>query len=839
MYGEDGAQFSVSEEDTIFQIISGGKDIAMVSAFDELVQLLEAELLQEMDGAQTTDTGKQEDYIIGEAQTGGSSLVDNIIVEEDEEMERGSIFLQGSKHDPTKSITETHDQLLQACQLFTKTLQIQAQVKANVSDFISSKDPNCVKDAYKMIVGCMENVSKGLSLLEKCKSLSLEATRDKENMLHTVNSLKLEISKQLDYETELAQEMVELSKRINFYEEEIRNLESKCKKLESSKDEAVSKAETLNIRFNELTQQLEISNQEKSALKTQIKNLNENVNFLEALNDNHKDDIVKDREMYNTLEEANKHLATFKEGYYEKKEKLHKAENQIHALESKLAATIRDLNSEHQYTVSLKLEVQELKERIGDLESQRREFMNNLSASNIQFSKVFQHEAGMIPFGISMPNSKMVSARESLVVNKRGDDYVGQSLNVPLPSGNIAGSQFKQAFMGMRSQAVSQKSSVLLQKTMPTQVEEEDDDDIFNQLPPKTGNSGYKSNDKAPDLNFFRMGSAAEEFKRKHEKEDAMQLPESPQLLPIASQRTEESSQSPIEKSRRFNKRESTQGFNPYSSRLSNRYSTAMPRGKQVIGSILARDSRVSMVLAALGSDDKQDGEFELRQDYMNMSIKDKVVVELNKLGDDIQPQQCYSDTAFLFDTKYRKTRIILVITQCSIAFFSLRSFKLLKLYSLKTLKGVTISSSNYTLCVLHFNTMADILMESYRRLEMICYLNHVVKIAGLPKFELNVRKRFIIKGESKNSMPAKLEVSDPNLKLTMPFLQDTLRNSKKNGFLSTQSKHWYGTTVKEYFCLLSNIGIICFKKYGVSYFHSEQNSRGVPANTRSSDDQG
>ena len=148
-----------------------------------------------------------------------------------------------------------------------------------------------------------------------------------------------------------------------------------------------------------------------------------------------------------------------------------------------------------------------------------------------------------------------------------------------------------------------------------------------------------------------------------------------------------------------------------------------------------------------------------------------------------------------------------------------MRKTKLMKLYLLKSLKGVTISADNFTLSVFQFEKQADILLESYRRLELISYINQMFHSNKLQKFSLVVRKRFIIKNDEKQKIPEKLEVSDPSISINLPFLQEAIRNSKKSGYLWREKKNWFGGhSVTEYFCLLSNIGIIYFKKYGVSF---------------------
>lgn len=238
----------------------------------------------------------------------------------------------------------------------------------------------------------------------------------------------------------------------------------------------------------------------------------------------------------------------------------------------------------------------------------------------------------------------------------------------------------------------------------------------------------------------------------------------------------------------------------------------------RLTGSILQdtsfRDSRVSRLLQTIGGMGKNK-DFELKQDYLGMMNLEYVLSDLRRMGDDTPAQQCYSDNVFLFDGNFKKNRMIVVLTTEAISFFHPQKKVLLKLYQLKSLQGVTISASNYTMAVLHFANQTDLLLESFRRLEMIGYISHCRKRKMIPALQLTVCKRFLIK-DPKQSVPAQIEVSDPSLKIGLSFLQQAIRNSKKSGFLVIKGKHWYGgTKLSEYFWLLSNIGMIAFKKYG------------------------
>lgn len=357
--------------------------------------------------------------------------------------------------------------------------------------------------------------------------------------------------------------------------------------------------------------------------------MNQSINLLEAITDNQKEDMVRDREMVDNLESNNKNLQSYKQAYLDKKVECDQFELKINGLETELRNSRDDYLNEKDFGAILKREIRELKDKVAEYESLKKEYMNNLGVSklglsSLNFSKMFQHDGtGGTSIPVSIPVSKsisrMVSNRESVV-------KVSTKTNT-IPESTI--------FM------ISDKREV---------------------------------KDSAPQVNFFAV-------------EDAMDKKK--QIIRDSSP-------------------------NPYMSLKQ----SLMPQG-----SLRVSNSRISNLLLAIGG--YANGEiFNIKQDFMGMSSDPKVISELAKLGDDIEANRCYSDTMFLFSKTFKKTRFIVVVTKYSISFFNLRKNKLMKLYLLKSLKGVTISANNFTLCVLHFENQADLLIESYRRLELVSYIN-------------------------------------------------------------------------------------------------------------------
>ena len=67
-----------------------------------------------------------------------------------------------------------------------------------------------LSDSYKMIGSCIDQVSKAVSQIERVRFNHAELNREKDFLSHTIQSLKLELTKLTEYEQNLAEENVEL-----------------------------------------------------------------------------------------------------------------------------------------------------------------------------------------------------------------------------------------------------------------------------------------------------------------------------------------------------------------------------------------------------------------------------------------------------------------------------------------------------------------------------------------------------------------------------------------------------------------------------------------------------
>lgn len=669
-----------------------------------------------------------------------------------------------------------------------------------------------------------------------------EHNRQIDHMSQTVQALKVEIARLTEYSQQLSEENVELLKRITFFEEENKQVLSMNKRIESFKEDAQLKIDLLQVKFVAKSKECEQLVKDRADLVAKIKALtNEKKPEVEMVSK----EIVQ--EAYENLDLANAKVFEFHSAYLLEKKEVEKLTEKVNSLEADLKTTKIDLESEKDSHESLKNEVKIMKEKLSHLQEQKDKYINNLgfsklNLSSLNFSKFFQQEPAPA-FGSGAGNldeDNPYADEPAEPVKKVSPDPSPTSLKKPEVSGpfNFSLKDIKEE-KTVDKAAASPKNHTFAGP--------------FNLTPNEVKQSKQEASNGPFNLTMKDVKAAKEETTKGSPPKKAATPPlnqvnihESFGIQPFpattlggSKQENQIGSSKSGDKPKEddFLGRHETPKFsfdeNPYledPDPVSNPYMSAMSTFKPItrettnapvhLGSVVrVRDSRVSHMIGAFGGASANRPEFNNMQDYLGMSQVDFVVQELQRLGDTtLEPNKCYSDSVFLFNKAFKKARFIILITPHSISFFNTKKNKLGRLCLLKNLKGITISSENFTLFVLQFDKQADILVESYRRLELISYINNMFHESKLPKFDLVVRKKFIIKSEANQQVPDKVEISDPKLKLSMPYLQDTIRNSRKSGYLNKLKKNWLGGySASEHFCILCNVGIIYFKKYGVS----------------------
>jgi hypothetical protein len=601
--------------------------------------------------------------------------------------------------------------------------------------------------SYKTISNCLDNVSRATSQLERLRFSFSEQGREKDFMAHTIQSLKLDLTKMTEYDQNLTEENLELVKRLGMFEDENRNLSNHARQVEELKERAEHRSDELQRKLKEAVAKAEELGLERAELSSKSKSFESQLEQIKE--QKRKATEVASLDEEEKIQEYKKEAAILEIELEKSRNIIQKNTTLLVKLESDVKLAKTDAENSKQQELTSKEELLILKARADQLEAQRKKYFNDLGTSklglsSLNFSKFFGGEG------------QLATVQEEPDMESLQNSKEGTTQQIPANLGSFG---------------FDIPPKIMVSKPFG---------EIKHQTP------------QAPPVDFLGRHQTPE-F---HFDNDAMDTNTNPYIDRLSA-------------------------ANPYMDRVSaanpymDRMSSARPKD---FGSILrVRESRVSVMLNKFtGIRD----EFDDKQDFIGLSSVDKIKEELLRFGDTtLALGRCYSDSVFLFDKNLQKNRAYVLVTQHSISFFNMKKNKLIKLYLLKSLKGITISAENFTLAVFQFDKQADLLFESYRRLELISYINQMFQQARLPKFSLVVRKRFVIKTEQNQQIPEKLEVSNPNKAMNMPFLQEAIRNSKKTGYMLKATKGWFfaSSSTIEYFCLLSNIGIVYFKKYGVS----------------------
>ena len=240
-------------------------------------------------------------------------------------------------------------------------------------------------------------------------------------------------------------------------------------------------------------------------------------------------------------------------------------------------------------------------------------------------------------------------------------------------------------------------------------------------------------------------------------------------------------------------------------------------------------DSKVSMMVKLI---EQAEGDpekvFSFKKDYLNACNNLKVIKMIREFGDSDPEGFCMTDHIFLLNNKMKRKRMRLMITNRSIFIFRAnKSWGIVRRYSLQDLMQIVVSAKNFTLTAFKFHQGFDMLMDSYRRIDIVLYLAQRMKKAGIPIFKIVYLRNFYLKREKKADKQD-LALKEKQLqrlntalaetgKEQMAILQETFRNALHSGYLRIKEKKTFlfGSNNTEYFMILTNLGILYFKSFG------------------------
>lgn len=271
----------------------------------------------------------------------------------------------------------------------------------------------------------------------------------------------------------------------------------------------------------------------------------------------------------------------------------------------------------------------------------------------------------------------------------------------------------------------------------------------------------------------------------------------------------------------------------------------------------LVRDSQLNKFAHTLT------GNFNRRKDYLNFAGKKKIQKDMIIYNEKPITPECFSDSVFVQDPKGRRRRCALVITFEKVFVFEIKNWNLGFKINIESLSKISIPSDCCNFLCLHFGKKT-LVIESFRRIEVVAYLSQLFVERRLPLFKANVCKDIEIAGDverkkkeeaakalhesqikavedavasaptsepyfkegkekgqkeakdSKESSKKTKEPKDDGKKAKeIPFLQEAIRNARKSGFMKKLKKGLFNkTNFDEYFFLLTELGMVYFRKY-------------------------
>ena len=155
----------------------------------------------------------------------------------------------------------------------------------------------------------------------------------------------------------------------------------------------------------------------------------------------------------------------------------------------------------------------------------------------------------------------------------------------------------------------------------------------------------------------------------------------------------------------------------------------------------------------------KQDPlKLSMMKDYLNVANNPHFQKLLSKEKEEtLQNGFCLSDHVYTFDSKTRRNRSTIVITEKSLYIFT-RSHKpaLLCSYTLEDLEEVVLSSQDFTLFLLRFSNSSYILLDSYRRVDIVLYISQLENRKAGEMFQIIYLRSFKLKKRKNNNVDLK-----------------------------------------------------------------------------------
>ncbi|CAD8186089.1 unnamed protein product [Paramecium pentaurelia] len=179
--------------------------------------------------------------------------------------------------------------------------------------------------------------------------------------------------------------------------------------------------------------------------------------------------------------------------------------------------------------------------------------------------------------------------------------------------------------------------------------------------------------------------------------------------------------------------------------------------------------------------------------------------------------QRCFSDSIYRIDSKGKRARRIIYLSEYTffIFFGEKKPRKLSRNFAIKDIKSIIFSETSPVVCCIKVAGCDDLLMETFKRTELNIYLTEIFNQQRLLLYNLEFQSEFKIKFIGLNNEIPFSQVSKRQGYLDQGKVS-AFKVSSKQGWLYLlkmnfmNSERW-----KEVFVILTNVGLILFKKPG------------------------
>ncbi|KAL4512495.1 hypothetical protein ABPG72_020332 [Tetrahymena utriculariae] len=207
-------------------------------------------------------------------------------------------------------------------------------------------------------------------------------------------------------------------------------------------------------------------------------------------------------------------------------------------------------------------------------------------------------------------------------------------------------------------------------------------------------------------------------------------------------------------------------------------------------------------------------------RDFLGLRDNKKIQQILDKYSDVDNPNEmkCFSDSIYRINNSNERERRILFATPYNIFILHTRNFKVIRRIQIDRITKITFLNKSAYLCVISIKQEYDYLIETYRRADFNMFLMLTIKERQLVPYKIQFADEINIQFRG---IKDKINIGQIDEKTLLNRFQASFKSAQMVGFLEICKHNWikdfFSEPWKEYFFVLSNIGLVSFAKPGDS----------------------